>query len=115
MRERGEEKLAQAALRQCLAENGFEIESARSVPARIGLGSVAPDFRAYLPNGNSVAVVVEPSAQRAQRDAADIRSSLRLYTSGNPDLHIVDGKNVVLVFEVAPAKAQRETAADCLG
>lgn len=110
----GESRVERADLRRCLADGGFEIAPAGAAPAEAGLGSVSPDFRAYLPGGESVAVVVEPSTARAERAAADVRGALSTLAPDGVADRVIAGHNVVLVFGAPPSGAQRKAASACL-
>ena len=107
-------KVDRGQLRECLAGAGFKSDQGGGAGDRLYLGALTPDFRGQLGDGNGLAVVIEPNQQRAERDAADVRSALSLYAS-DPDRQLVQGRNALLVFEAPPSSEQRGALSGCLG
>ena len=101
----------EAAVRECLAENGLEIEAGAA--PRSTLGAASPDFRATI-DGVSVDVIVERDEDRAARAAADLRGALATFGVANVEERLVHGGNVIAVFSGEPSSSQSESVSGCL-
>lgn len=101
----------EADVRECLAENGLEIHAA--APARPTLAGVPPDFSATV-GTLSVDVIVERDEDRATRTAADLRGSLASFGVANVEERLLQGGNVIAVFDGEPSSEQSESVSACL-
>lgn len=110
----GDETTGEEAVRDCLAQAGLEIEAVGpGTGAAVPLGNATPDFRAVA-DGLAVDVMVERDDQRAQRTAVDLRAALSTLGAADADLRVLEGANVVAVFDGEPSTAQRDAVAGCL-
>ncbi len=108
----GDGLLEENALRACLAEGGIGAEPVTSGPDP-GLGNISADFRAATAEGIRVEVVVQGSAQKARRTAADVRAALQAF--GASESEVVTARNAIVVFAGTPSDRALEVARECLG
>lgn len=107
----GDDGIDEAALRECLAGAGLEIEAAAA--ASPTLGNASPDFRASV-DGLPVDVIVERDRERAQRTAADLRGALSTFGVTNVDQRLLEEGNAIAVFSGDPSAEQREAVGGCM-
>lgn len=101
------------SLRDCLVERGLSLTRPGAV-AGPNLGNVSPDFVAALPNGAGVSVVVEGSAEKARRRAADIRGALQAFGVAAGGELVITARNAIAVFERPPSAENRDAVSACL-
>lgn len=105
--------MSEDSLRDCLLEGGLSF----SGPAQLAgpsLGNVSPDFVAALPEGSGVSLVVEGTAEKARRQAADVRGALQGFGVAGAGDRVITGRNAIAVFERPPTAQDRETVGACL-
>jgi len=107
---------SEKAARECLAGSQIGLKAPGQAGPATGAAPVyAPDFTAYTNDGVSIDILVEPSAERARRTAADVRSALAGLETATAGGGVVDAEgNVVAVFSAAPPKRDREAVRSCL-
>ena len=99
------------SLRDCLTQQGMTVE-APDVSSAARLGNVSPDFRIITPDGVGVDVVVQGTAEKAQRTAANIQGALLSF--GVEGSEVVTSKNATVIFEDVPSGDSRASVAECL-
>jgi hypothetical protein len=107
---------SEKAVRECLAGSQIGLKAPRQAGPATGAAPIyAPDFTAYTNDGVSIDILVEPSAERARRTAADVRSALAGLETATAAGGVADAEgNVVAVFSAAPPKRDREAVRSCL-
>ncbi|HEX2359484.1 MAG TPA: hypothetical protein VHH72_06680 [Solirubrobacterales bacterium] len=108
----GEELVEEGPLRDCLTDKGLTIEPP-DLSASAGLGSVSLDFRAATPDGTAVDFVVQGTAEKAERSAADIRAARAGF--GGVGGEVIASRNAIAVFDAEPSDDARAAVEGCLG
>jgi hypothetical protein len=108
--------LTEDSVRECLADHGMGAEpreaEASGPPVYL---STAPDFSAYSRDGTRVDVVVQGTAAKAERTAADVRGAMLPLGISDANQRVVTKQNVVAVFADSPSREEREAVSACLG
>jgi hypothetical protein len=107
---------SEKAVRECLAGSQIGLKAPGKAGPATGAAPVyAPDFIAQTSDGISIDILVERTAERARRTAADVRSALAGLGTAGAAGGVVDAEgNVVAVFSVAPSERDREAVRSCL-
>ena len=107
---------SEKAVRECLAGSQIGLKAPGNGGPATGAAPVyAPDFIAQTSDGISIDILVERTAERARRTAADVRSALAGLGTAGAAGGVVDAEgNVVAVFSVAPSERDREAVRSCL-
>jgi hypothetical protein len=114
--EEEERVTSEKAVRECLAGSQIELKARGDAGPATGAAPVyAPDFTAYTRDGISIDILVEHTAKRARRTAADVRSALAGLGNASAAHGVVDAEgNIVAVFSAAPSERDRAAVRSCL-
>lgn len=108
----GEDLTSEDALRDCLTEEGLTVEAA-DLSSSASLGNASPDFRVMAGTGEIADVIVEGSAQKADRTAADVQAAKASFGAGQTV--VVKDRNAIVVFEDEPPGEFRSQVETCVG
>ena len=106
-----EDLVEESALRDCLTGNGLTL-GPPDLSASASLGNVSLDFRAVTVEGTAVDFVVQGSAAKAERAAADIRAARAGF--GGVGGEVLAERNAIAVFDAEPTEGSRQAVEECL-